>query len=281
MKTLGYYNGVVDTLENSRIPMLDRACYFGDGVFNVAYARNYKIFALTDHIDQLFQSAAQLQITPDFSKDDLANLLCELVHKLDTGNLWVYFQLSRGTALRLHAFPEGQIKPNLMIMIKPAEIRDIRQTVRCITAEDNRHNYCHIKTLNYLSNVLAAQAAEDAGADEAILVRDGVVTECVHANLAILKGGRLITHPADSHIYAGTGRKHMLKICESLGIPTEERCFTMEEMLAADEVFRISGSSLCMQITEIDSVKVGGKDAEHLQALQNALLQEYLSAPEA
>ena len=104
MKTLGYYNGTVDELEAMRIPMLDRASYFGDGVYDVTYCRNYRIFALDEHVDRFFQSAELLKITPPLSKNELKVLLNELVGKLESGNQWVYFQLSRGTELRNHPF---------------------------------------------------------------------------------------------------------------------------------------------------------------------------------
>ena len=99
MKTLGYYNGAIGELDRMTVPMLDRACYFGDGVYDVTYARNYRIYALEEHVDRFFQSAKELKIQPNFTKEELISLLCDLARKMDTGNLWVYFQLSRGTAL--------------------------------------------------------------------------------------------------------------------------------------------------------------------------------------
>ena len=261
MQTLGYYNGKIDELDQIQVPMLDRACYFGDGVYDVTYCRNYRIFALDEHIDRFFQSASLLKMTPPVSKAELSKLLCDLVQRLDCGNQWVYFQLSRGTAPRNHAFPQN-VTANLWIMLKPAEIRDTYQPMRCITLEDTRFYHCNIKTLNLLPNVLATQATLDAGVDEAILHRNGIVTECAHSNLSILKNGALITHPADCMILAGTGRAHLLKTCVKFGIPIKERTYTLEELMDADEILITSASALCMRVLELDGKRVGGKDGD-------------------
>ena len=280
MKTLGYYNGTVDELENIRIPMLDRANYFGDGVYDVTYCRNYHIFALEEHIDRFFQSADLLKIVPPLTKIQLASLLTDLVKKLDTGNQWVYFQLSRGTDLRAHTFPSQEVSANLSVMLRPAEIRDTYRPMRCITHKDTRFLHCNVKSLNLIPNILAKQTAEEAGMDEAILHRNGIVTECSHSNLFILQNGTMITHPANEKIYAGTGRAHLLSFCEKLAIPTMERTYTLEELMTADEVIITSASALCMRVIEIDGKAVGGKASYTLKALQDALLKDYLEKTE-
>ena len=97
MKTLGYYNGKVDELESMQVPMLDRACYFGDGVYDVTYSRNYHVYALDEHIDRFYHSAELLRIVPTMDKASFRELVISLVKRLDSGNQWVYFQWSRGT----------------------------------------------------------------------------------------------------------------------------------------------------------------------------------------
>ena len=275
MKTLGYYNGVIDELDKMTVPMLDRACYFGDGVYNVTYSRNYKIYCLEEHIERFFTGAKNLKITPPFSKEDLAKLLRDLVKKLDCGNLWVYFQLSRGTDFRMHAFPQNA-RPNLWVMLRPAEIRDTYQPMRCITMEDTRFYHCNIKSLNLIPNVLATQATAEAGVDEAILHRGSIVTECAHSNLSILKNETLITHPANELILAGTGRAHLIACCKHFGIPVEERTYSLSEMLDADEIIVTSASALCVQVVEIDGKAVGKKGSATLKKLQDTLLKDFM-----
>ena len=108
MKTLGYYNGTVDELDRITVPMLDRACYFGDGIYDVTYSRHYHIYSLDEHVDHFFESAEGIQITPPFTKQELKEILNSLVQRMDDGDLWIYFQLSRSADMRTHAFPPLQ-----------------------------------------------------------------------------------------------------------------------------------------------------------------------------
>lgn len=279
MKTLGYYNGSIGELEQMTVPMLDRGCYFGDGVYDVTYARNYRIYALEEHVTRFFQSAQELKIQPNFTKESLMFLLCELVKKMDDGNLWVYFQITRGTDLRNHAFPKNAT-PNLWIMLKPAEIRDVYQPMRCITMEDTRFYHCNIKTLNLIPSILATQASEEAGVDECILHRGDTVTECAHSNVSILRDGKLLTHPANNLILAGTGRAHLIACAKRHGIPVEETTYTMEELMNADEILITSASALCMRVVEVDGKAVGGKQKDTVKILQDDLLRDFLENTE-
>lgn len=274
MKTLGYYNGKIDELDRICVPMLDRATYFGDGVYDVTFSRNYRIYALEEHVERIFQSAAQIKIFPKISKRELCELLSDLIQRLDDGEQWVYFQFSRGTDFRSHAFPVGAVA-NLWIMMKPMQIKDTYRTLRCITYPDTRALHCNIKSLNLLPSVLATQASVEAGVDECVLHRDGIVTECAHSNVSILKSGTLITHPADHLILAGTGRAHLINTCRAFGIPVVEKEYTLEELEDADEILLTSASALCMRIVELDGRPIGGKAAYTVKQLQDALLKDF------
>lgn len=276
MKTLGYYNGKIDELDRITVPMLDRACYFGDGVYDVTFCRNYKIYKLREHVERIFHSAALLKIYPAITPDALCELVEGLVKKLDSDALWVYLQFSRGTDYRNHAFPE-QATPNLWIMLKPAQIKDTYRHLRVITKPDTRALHCNIKSLNLLPSVLATQECVDAGVDECILHRDGIVTECAHSNVSILKNGTLITHPANEYILAGTGRAHLMSACRHFDIPVLERTYTLDELKAADEVILTSASALCMRIVEVDGTPVGQKAPHTLKTLQDYLLADFMT----
>jgi D-alanine transaminase len=276
MKTLGYYNGKIDELDKITVPMLDRASYFGDGVYDVTFSRNHKVYKLREHVERIFHSAALLKIFPEITPDELCSLIEDLVKKLDDGELWVYFQFSRGTDFRNHAFPENA-KPNLWIMLRPAKIKDTYRPLRVITREDTRALHCNIKSLNLLPSVLATQACTDAGVDECILHRGDIVTECAHSNVSILKNGTLITHPADNHILAGTGRAHLMDACRHFEIPVVEKEYTLDELKAADEVILTSASALCMRIVEVDGTSVGQKAPHILKALQDYLLADFMA----
>ncbi len=276
MKTLGYYNGKYDELDRMQVPMLDRACYFGDGVYDVTFSRNHHAFELEEHIERLFQSAELLKIAPPVTQSELLNLVNGLIAKVDDGEQWVYLQFSRGTSFRTHAFPPSGTMTNLWVMLRPMKIRDLNVPYRCITYPDTRFLHCNAKSLNLIPNILATEASTEAGVDECILVRNGIVTECAHSNLFILSDGVMITHPADCHIYAGTARSHLLRECRSHGIPTAEREFTLEDVWSADEVIVTSASALCMRVEELDGKKIGCKCPDTIKLLQDVLLEDFI-----
>ncbi len=276
MHDLGYYNGKIDLIENMSVPMNDRAAYFGDGVYDVTYAKNYKLYCLDAHIDRFFRSAEKLRMTVPMSKTELADLLCELVSKLDDDEQIIYWQITRGTADRNHAFPA--VPANLWVMIRPCPIKSMDHALTAITVEDTRFLHCDIKTINLIPNVMAEQRAHDEGCYTAIFCRNGYVTEAVHANVHILKNGTFITHPTDNLILPGIARQNLLRIADKVGVPVEIRAFTPEEMMEADEVMLSSSGSFCIPFCEIDRKAVGGRDRATLKKLQNALMADYLEA---
>lgn len=275
MKTLGYYNGRYDELDQMMIPMNDRVCWFGDGVYDAGPCRNYRIFALDEHVDRFFNSAGLLKIHMPCTKEELKSLLCDLVHKMDTGDLFVYYQVTRGTAIRTHEFP-AQGKANLWVMLKPLAAPEITERIKLITLEDTRFLHCNIKTLNLIPSVMAAQKASEAGCQEAVFHRDGRVTECAHSNCHILKDGVLYTAPADHLILPGIARAHLIHICRELEIPVREIPYTLKELMEADEIIVTSSSKFCMSASHIDGVSVGGNAPELLNRIQEAVKEEFI-----
>ncbi len=277
MKNLGYYNGKYDELEKMSIPMNDRSHWFGDGVYDAGPARNYHIFALDEHVDRFFNSAALLDITMPIGKQELKNLLNDLVKKVDTGNLFVYYQVTRGTGIRNHAFPEGPA--NLWVMLIPAEIADGSTPIQVITAPDTRFFHCNIKTLNLIPSVMAAEKAKKHGCKETILYRPGGrVTECAHSNCHIIQDGKLFTAPTDELILPGIARAHLIRQAKRLGIAVSETPYTLDELRAAEEILVTSSSNLCLRVNQLDGAPVGGRQPELYEKLRRAVLDEFLEA---
>ena len=276
MKNLGYYNGEYDLIENMKIPMNDRVCYFGDGVYDATYSRNHIIFALDEHIDRFFNSAGLLQIKIPYTKEELKALIMKMVEKVDCGEQFVYWQVTRGTAMRNHAFPGDEVKANIWIILKPSEVKDMSQKLKLITLEDTRFLHCNIKTLNLLPSVMAAQKAEEAGCQEVVFHRDDRVTECAHSNVSIIKDGVLITAPTDNLILPGIARAHLIKMCNKFNIPVDEAPFNLKELMAADEIIVTSSGQFCMVACEIDGKAVGGKATGIVNRLQEALHNEFI-----
>ena len=276
MKNLGYYNGEIGLIEEMRVPMLDRACVFGDGIYDATYSRNHIIYNLEEHVDRFFSSAEKLRMTVPMDKKGLSELLSELVRKVDDGEQFVYFQLTRATAPRNHVFPEN-IPANLWVMLRPAKIRDNEIPVKLITVEDTRFFHCDIKTLNLIPSVMASQLAHEAGCDEAVFHRGDVVTECAHSNVSIIEKGRFVTHPTGNLILPGIARANLIKTCKKLGIPVVEEPFTLDRLMNADEIIVSSSGSFCLSASHIDGKAVGGKAPEILAALRKELVEDFIS----
>ena len=276
MRNLGYYNGEIGLIEEMKVPMTDRGFYLGDGLYDAAYTRNHIIYALDEHLDRFYAGMDTLDIPYPMPKQQLKALLSELVKRVDDGEQFVYWQVSRGSALRFHHYPEEGTPSNLTVMLRPMPIRPVYTPVKLISAEDKRYLYCNIKTISLLPGVLTAEMAVRAGAHETVLHRGDRVTECSHTNIGMLKNGAFVTPPADEYILAGVGRAHLMAACHALGVPVEERIFTMQELMEADEVILTSAGSLCLSAYELDGKVVGGKAPELLRRLQDYLMSDWL-----
>ena len=276
MKTLGYYNGKYDEIDKIMIPMSDRSHWFGDGVYDATCARNYKIMAIDEHVDRFFNSARLLNINLGFTKEYLKDLLNELVQKLDDDELFVYWQATRGgNGLRSHNYDKEQ-KANLWITICPEEITDKDKEYKLTSMEDTRFLHCNIKTLNLIPSVVAYQHAKENNCDETVFHRGDIVTECAHSNVHIIKDKKFITHPADEYILPGIARVHLIKACKALNIEVEERPFTVDELINADEVIVSSSGDLCIRATEFEGKAVGKKDNDTFNRLKEYIYQEWL-----
>lgn len=277
MKNVAYYNGAVGELTELSVPFCDRVCFFGDGVYDATYARNKKVFTLVEHVDRFFYSAHHVGIDPPLSKDDLLLLIRSLVTRCDERETLVYFQLTRGISVpRNHVFGGG--KSNLWVTITPKTITPREKVFSLCSYPDKRYSYCFVKTLNLLPNVLAASFAAEKGCDEAVFCDGNVVHECAHSNIHIVRDGTLISPAAGEKVLGGIARSRLLAACSKLGINVEERYFTTDELLSADEVYVTSAGTLLSPCTLFDGNKVGGKGRELTNALQDALYGEFYAA---
>lgn len=278
MQNIGYYNGRIEPLEELMIPALDRAVYFGDGCYEALYLVSGVLFALEEHLDRFYNSCRLLKLPFHLDRDALKAELQKVVDVAgpDFAGM-LYWQASRGTYYRGHAFPPDEVKPNLLMFVRPCPLDPFHKRLKLISLEDTRYLHCNIKTLNLLPSVMANQEAHARGCDEAVLHRGSRVTECSHSNILILQGGTLRTAPTDELILPGITRKHLLELAKENGIPVSEQPFTMVELMNADEIIVSSSGTLCAPVCEIDGIPVGGKDPECLDRLQKAYEHKFLT----
>ena len=220
--------------QSDRIDLMDRGFTFADGVYEVVLLRKNKPLFLREHVDRLNRNLGELAIAFEV---DLEEALLELVgeHSPDSAYALLYLQITRGVAPRQHSFPDNPVQPTVVAHLTPFE-PDVRSK-SILTVPDIRWLRCDIKTTNLLANVLAAQQAKEAGADEAVFVRDEIVTEGSRTNVAIVRDGTVLTHPLDNYILPGITRSKVMMICQQEGIEIEETTFTEPDLLSCDECF--------------------------------------------
>ena len=270
MKNIAYYNGKTGPIEEMMVPMNDRACYFGDGVYDATMAVNHVPMHFDDHIDRIYNSARLIDIDIPMPKDEMKKMLMGLIEQVEGDELFVYWQVTRGVGMRNHPYSGVDGAPSIWAWVRPNGMRDTYGAYRCITMEDTRFLHCNIKTINLLPAVIANQRAMEAGCDETIFHRGTRVTECSHSNVHIIKDGVLHTAPCDNLILPGIVRKHILEICREQGIPVVEEPFTTEELMDADEVFFTSSSALTCRVKEIDGKAVGMRDEATFARIRDA-----------
>ena len=277
MDSIAYYDGTVGAPDELRVPFNDRSHFFGDGVYDAAMGAGGRVFLLEDHLDRFYSSAASVGIHVPMEREELAALLVDLLARVKgaSASQFVYWQVTRGfTGERLHTFdPEAPGK--LWVLIRQEEMGDPKVPLRLITLADRRFEYGNVKTLNLLPAVLYSQEAAAAGADEAVLHRGGMVTECAHSNVQILRDGVLYAHPNDEFILRGIAKTHLIQAAWRTAVPVIERAFSLDELRQADEVIVTSSADLCRFACELDGEPVGGRDPQTLRRLREAVYGEY------
>ncbi|MFD0943802.1 D-amino-acid transaminase [Savagea faecisuis] len=254
-----YANGQWVNENDAVIPVDERGHQFGDGVYEVTRIYEGKPFMMREHVERLVKSAKEIRMDLGMTVEEVESLMMEAVERSGEKNCDVYIQITRGIAKRGHLFPKD-VKPSITMTVRPMEVIAMEERLAGKTAifhEDERWKNCYIKSLNLLPNILAKQVANDAGAYEAILIRDGYVTEGTSSNIFIVQNGELVTRPLSNYILAGITRMRVEQLAEQLNIPFVEREFTKEDVLEAEEVFMTSTTNEVLPLVEIDGTTIG------------------------
>jgi D-alanine transaminase len=245
------------------IPVEDRGFIFGDGVYEVWRVIGGRLFETERHLARLKFGLRELRIAePDLTD---ADVLCGIADRLLTesglldGEATLYVEITRGAAPRTHNFPPAGTKPTVFATVNrftpPEELR--ARGAAAITMPDIRWLRCDIKTVQLLPNVLAKQAAVEAGATEAWLIRDGVVTEGSHANVLGVLDGAIRTHPTNNLILPGITRSVVLELARAAGIPVVEEAFGERDIANLEEAFLAGTTTDIMPIVRVDDRVIG------------------------
>jgi len=274
-----YLNGEYLPADEAKISVLDRGFIFGDGVYEVIPVYGGRLFRGPHHLQRLNNGLEAIRISNPLSEESWIDILEGLVQQNGGGDQSLYLQVTRGIAPRDHRFPEP-ITPTIFAMSTPLAEVELKQQqgISAVTLEDNRWLRCNIKSISLLPNILLKQQAYDAEGGEALLVRDGYVTEGAASNIIMVKGDTLITPPQSNHLLPGITRDLVIELCRIHNVPHELRPITKEELFAADEVWVTSSTKEIIPVVTIDERPVGdGKIGDSWRTMTH-LYREYKQA---
>jgi len=279
MPDIGLLNGEFMPLDQVRVSIEDRGFQFGDGVYEVVRTYGRAPFQLDAHLERLERSAYAIGLSMPIHFAQWKEWVGEGVARAGYPECKVYMQVTRGVAPRDHLFPP-KTTPTIVMSVREMRPLDpvlCQAGVVVMTMDDLRWGRCDIKSLNLLPNVLARQRASEAGAFEAILLRDDMVTEGAVSNIMMVRGGRVITPLEGVQILSGVTRRFVLGLARKAGIPVEERNVDLNELREAEEVFLTGTTIEVLPVVRIDDVPVGSGQPGRLTKRLRAFFLEQIA----
>jgi D-alanine transaminase len=273
-----YLNGEYLPLGEARVSVLDRGFLFGDGVYEVIPAYGARPLRLPQHLDRLENSLRGIRLDNPLDRGEWGAVIERLLGGTPGADQAIYLQVTRGAPPeRDHLFPSG-VAPTVFVMAKPLKPRApeiAERGVSAVTLEDLRWLRCDIKAVTLLANVLLRQASAEAGADEAILVRDGLAQEGSSSNLFSVKDEVIHTPPKSQLLLPGITRDLALELARKAGLTCLERPLPVGELAAADELWLSSSTREVMPVTRLDGAPVGDGLPGPVWRRIDALYQDY------
>ncbi|MBF22276.1 MAG: D-amino acid aminotransferase [Pusillimonas sp.] len=269
-----YLNGEYLRLADAKVSVLDRGFVFGDGIYEVVPVYKGVPFRMHQHIARLQRSLQSVRIHLEYTEAQWQALVEGVLARADdsASNLMVYLQVTRGVAKRDHAFPAA-IEPTVFCMASPFARPGKAQReegLAAISVPDTRWLLCHIKSISLLGNVLAKQAAVDAGVDEVLQFREGYLTEGSSCNIWVVKNGVLMAPEANHLILEGIRYRFLAELARNAGIPFQARPVSAEEVNDADELMLTSATKEVLPIVRYNGNPVGTGEPGPVYALLRA-----------
>lgn len=277
---LVYLNGEFLPPERAMVSVFDRGFIFGDGVYEVIPVYGRRLFRLPHHLARLERSLAEIRLPDPLTHGEWERIFTRLIAECGAGDQSIYLQVTRGVAPRDHAFP-ADTHPTAFAYAQPAKYPTadtVARGVAVVTASDNRWLRCDVKAIALLPNALLRQQAIERGAVEAILVRDGWVTEGAASNVFIVRGGTIYTPPNGPFILPGVTRDLALELAAANGIPAREEPIAEVALFEADEIWLTSSMREILPVTRLNDRPVGNGRPGPLHARLYALYKAYKQA---
>lgn len=272
-----YLNGEFLPADKAQVSVYDRGYLLGDGVYEVIPVYAGKAFLLERHLQRLQNSLDGVRIENPHSNEQWTQIIEDLIAKNNNGDQSLYLQVTRGVAPRDHIFPVG-VAPSVFLMSNPllpvAESWKI-EGIKAITTADIRWMRCDIKAITLLANSLMKQQAQDAGAQEALLIRDNYLTEGSASNAYAVIDGVIFTAPKDEKVLPGITRDLIIELAAQADIPLHERAVSESALRNADEIWISSSTKEVVPVTLLDGEIVGSGKPGPIWQQMHALFQQY------
>jgi len=256
---IAWFNGRYTPLADVRVSPLDRGFLFGDAVYEVIPVYAGQPFLLDPHLDRLERSLAEVRMRNPCPRADWVALVTGLVQRNGADNAAVYLQVTRGADTgRDHTFPGEHVQPTVFAMVTPiSQPGPGLAGIRAITRPDQRWGRCDIKSTALLANVLARHEAAEAGAGEAILIRNGELTEGSASSVIIVEQGALVRRPAGPEVLPGTTTDAVFAVARQCGLACRDEPIPEERLRRADEIWIAAATRGIAPVVALDGRPVG------------------------
>ncbi len=269
-----YLNGQYLPLAEAKISVMDRGFLFGDGIYEVIPSYSGKLFHFHEHMERLENSLSSIRLPNPHDRAQWLEILTPLLDaNLDQS---IYLQITRGVgSKRDHAFPEN-ITPTVFAMSSNiVPFADLDSGVKAISVDDSRWELCNVKATTLLANILLRQQAVEKGCAEAILVKDGYVTEGAASNIFAVIDGILITPPKGREILPGITRNVILELAEKNNIPYSEDIISLDALKTASEIWLTSSTREIVPVVQLDNETIANGKPGPIWQTMNQLFQAY------
>lgn len=260
---IAFLNGEWMNPEDARVSVFDRGFMFGDGIYEVMAVYESEVFTLEQHLTRLQRSLDAIRLDSPHTREEWRSIIEQAVERGKENPAYLYLQVTRGVAApRNHVYPET-VTPTVLLTLMHAPVlerKDVKP-IRVTTKEDFRWGRGDIKVISLIANGLLKNEAIAEGYDDAILIRDGHVTESTAANVFIVSNGTIVTPPKSNYLLHGITRDHVVMLAREAKLTLEERSITRDELLAADEVWVTSTGQEVWPVGEVDDQIIGNGSA--------------------
>lgn len=273
-----YLNGEYLPVDEARVSVLDRGFLYGDGVYEVIPVYGTNMLRVNQHIERLKNSLSRISLRSPFSEQEWIGIFDRILELNPGGDRSIYLQITRGVYPARDLKTENNSSPTIFVMVMPINavaVEELRKGIEAITLEDFRWHACDIKSISLIANVMMREQAKVANVVDAILLRDGFVTEGTASNVFIVKDNVVITPPKSKHLLPGITRDLVIELAEANSIKCEVRDIKSDELINADEIWMTSSTREIAPVIILDKKPVANGKVGPVWGTMMAIYQDY------